>query len=92
MRKGDWKVIEFFESRQVEIYNLANDAGETRNLTATEPKKAAELIADLRKWQEETGAPRPIGANPNYDPKAQPERGREMRGKNKGGKMPQESR
>ena len=29
---GDWKLIEFFESGREELYNLASDIGETRNL------------------------------------------------------------
>ncbi len=85
MRQGDWKVIELFESQTYEIYNLASDPGETKNLFHSEPEKAEELVADLRAWQEGTGAPRPIEANPNYDPTAIPERGREARGKSGGG-------
>ena len=83
MRKGDWKVIEQFETQSFEIYDLAHDPTESRNLFDAEPDKARELIADLRTWQDETGATRPIEVNPNYDPKAKPERGREQRGKGK---------
>ena len=83
MRKGDWKVIEFFESQKVEVFNLADDPQETRDLFAAEPEKAKELIGEFRQWQEETGAPCPTRANPNYDPSVRPERGRDQRGKGK---------
>ncbi|MGH9339668.1 MAG: sulfatase [Acidobacteriota bacterium] len=32
IREGDYKLIEFFEDGNVELYNLAEDMGETRNL------------------------------------------------------------
>ena len=31
VRKGDWKLIEFFTDNHVELYNLQEDIGETRN-------------------------------------------------------------
>ena len=86
VRSGDWKLIEFFESGTTELYNLAVDPGEQRDLSASEPKRAAELLAKLRAWQSATGAPRPVQPNPNYDAAVQPKRGRDERGK--GGKSP----
>lgn len=81
MRKGDWKVIEQFESRTIELYNLAEDPGETRNLFDSEGRMATELVADLRAWQEEMQAPRPHRENPDYDPQAPAKSGRDARGK-----------
>lgn len=81
MRQGDWKVIEFFESKTYEVYNLRRDPGESRNLFDSEPEKSRQLIADLRAWQEENGAPRPGEPNPQFDPKAKPERASGDRGK-----------
>ncbi|MBL7222414.1 MAG: sulfatase, partial [Candidatus Brocadiae bacterium] len=43
VRAGDWKLIEFFEDNHVELYNLRDDIGETRDLAATKPERAAEL-------------------------------------------------
>jgi hypothetical protein len=85
MRQGNWKAIEFFETQTVEIYDLSNDPGETTDLSKTMPDQARELTAALHAWQEETGAPRPIAPNPNYDPSVQPDRGK---GKGGGGKKP----
>jgi len=83
IRSGQWKLIEFFEGEQTELYDLATDPGETRNLSSSEPKRAAELLGKLRAWQSATGAPRVDKPNPSYDPKTVQVRGREAR---KGGK------
>lgn len=85
MREGDWKIIEFFENQTVEIYDLSKDPGERNDLSSSMPDKAKELAAALHAWQEQTGAPRPTGANPNYDPSVQPERGKGGGGKGGGG-------
>jgi arylsulfatase A-like enzyme len=66
IRQGDWKLIEFFEDRRVELYNLRDDIGEQRNLSRKQPKKAAELKALLKRWQKDVGAQLPQ-PNPNYD-------------------------
>ncbi len=85
MRAGDWKVIEFFEDQRVELYNLAEDPGEQHDLAKRERAKAEALYADLRAWQQETGAALVTEANPDYDPNAAPKKGRDQRGKGKGG-------
>lgn len=86
MRKGKWKIVENFETQSFELYDLSSDPGEENNLSSSNPEKLAQLKADLLDWQKETNAPRPIAANPNYDPSAKPIRGRENRGRKKGGK------
>lgn len=47
IRSGDWKFLRFYEDGREELYNLKNDIGETKNLVASMPKKAAELKAQL---------------------------------------------
>ena len=47
VREGDWKLIEFFEDGRLELYNLADDIGEERNLAAEEPERAAALHATV---------------------------------------------
>ncbi|NQU24463.1 MAG: sulfatase [Candidatus Nealsonbacteria bacterium] len=61
IRQGDYKLIEFYEDDSVELYNLANDIGETRDLSAEMPEKAAEMKGKLDAWLKESGAkmPRP---------------------------------
>ena len=65
IRKGEWKLIEFYHYGKSELYNLEEDIGETRELSDKYPEKTKELKALLRKMQEETGAllPRP---NPDF--------------------------
>ncbi len=70
IRKGDWKLIEFFEDGHLELYNLRQDIGETNNLAKSNPEKTKELLADLRTWQKKTNAQIPKEPNPLYDPDA----------------------
>ncbi len=67
IRSRDWKLIENFEDGSLELYNLRDDIGETRDLGEDQPEKAAELHEKLRQWREDTGAEAPE-RNPNFDP------------------------
>jgi arylsulfatase A len=67
IRRGDWKLIEFFEDGALELYDLARDPGEKQNLAAREPARTAELRAALAAWRQEVGARMPV-PNPNHDP------------------------
>jgi len=60
VRAGDFKLIEFFEDRHVELYNLRGDPGERRDLSATLAGKAQELRARLHDWQASVGAKMPL--------------------------------
>jgi arylsulfatase A-like enzyme len=66
IRMGDWKLIEWFEDRRVELFNLAQDIGETTDLSRSEFARAGALRAQLRAWQREVGARFPT-VNPHYD-------------------------
>lgn len=65
IRKGDWKLIEFYHYGKTELYNLAEDIGETTDLSSQFPEITAELKNLLRKMQEETGALFPV-VNPDF--------------------------
>ncbi|MDT8300442.1 MAG: sulfatase [Sedimentisphaerales bacterium] len=56
IRKGNFKLIEFFDTGQVELYNLADDISEQHNLASELPEKANELKKLLAKWRTEVGA------------------------------------
>ena len=56
IRDGDWKLLEYFESRELELYNLATDIGERHNLAISNPSKANELHQKLKAWQDQTNA------------------------------------
>ena len=56
IRDGDWKLIEFFDDRHVELYNLAEDIGERQDLSQSKPELVERLRGDLERWRIETGA------------------------------------
>ena len=68
VRMGDWKLIELFEEKRFELYNLRNDPGETVNLARSNPTKAHQLREALSDWQHRTNAPKPSEPNPAFDP------------------------
>lgn len=50
IRAGRWKLIYFHADRRFELYNLANDLGETINLAEWHPDRVADLAAQLGDW------------------------------------------
>lgn len=54
IRKGRWKLIEFYDTGQIELYNFEEDVGEERNLKDAHPEKARELLTLLRDWRKRT--------------------------------------
>ncbi len=67
MRSGDWKLVHFFDDDHVELYNLKDDLGETRDLAAANPKLATELRHRLASWRRSIGAQIPT-VNPDFNP------------------------
>ncbi len=55
----DWKVIQSYEHGRVELYDLANDLGETTNLASTNPMQAEQLRVRLHRFLEITDADLP---------------------------------
>jgi arylsulfatase A len=56
IRQGDFKLIEFFDNGEVELYNLTEDVSEKYNLVEELPEKAAEMQKRLIEWQRDIGA------------------------------------
>lgn len=67
IRQGDWKLIEFFEDGALELYDLRNDLGETKNLAAQHPDRTRALHGALKSWRKDVQAQMPQ-RNPAYDP------------------------
>ena len=65
VRRGDYKLIEFFEDDSIELYNLHNDTAEKIELAKTKPGKAKELKQLLHNWRKDVRAEMPI-PNPAY--------------------------
>ena len=67
IRRGDWQLVEFYDDRRVELYNLAADPGERHNLASSSPGQVKRLRDELHDWRTKVNAQMPM-ANPNYDP------------------------
>jgi arylsulfatase A-like enzyme len=59
VRSGDWKLIEWYEDGKVELFNLREDLGETKNLSKERPDKTTELKRMLEEWRKSVGAQMP---------------------------------
>ena len=68
IRKGNWKLHEYFEDGALELYNLATDLGEKNNVIQSHPTVAAELYEELKAWRTSIDAKVPVQANPKYNP------------------------
>ncbi len=67
VRRGNWKLIEYYEDGRRELFDLSKDLSESRNLIAQKSDVATELAAELDKWRKEVGAQMPT-PNPDYKP------------------------
>ena len=56
---GDWKLMEYLEDGHLELYNLRDDVGETKNLSNAMPERAKEMHARLVAWRTDVKAPMP---------------------------------
>ena len=83
IRKGDWKLHLYHEewqldggreklstNRAIELYHIASDIGERRDVASTEPRKRDELLDHLLSWMAAIKAPLPVERNPAYAPEA----------------------
>ena len=68
LRKGKWKLHEYFEDGTLLLFDLENDPGETKNLAQEKPKKLKVLKNDMYAWREQTQSPVPTRRNPKYIP------------------------
>ncbi len=66
MRRGQYKLIEYFETDTVSLYDLEKDPGEQHDLSEEMPEMTAEMRAELDAWQAATQAPIPSTLNPAY--------------------------
>jgi arylsulfatase A-like enzyme len=67
VRVGNWKLVEHFEDRSAELYDLASDPGETRDRFPFEPDVAEDLRSKLSAWRQAVGA-ETNALNPDFDP------------------------
>lgn len=60
IRRGDWKLIYYHADERFELFNLAEDLGETTNLADREPQRLRELAAALSDILRKRSAPMPV--------------------------------
>lgn len=60
IRKGDWKLIYFYETNQVELYHLKDDLQEKNDLSKVYPKRAKKLQKRLMNYLKEVKAQFPV--------------------------------
>jgi arylsulfatase A-like enzyme len=73
VRKGPWKLVRWLDRRDNEaetrmmepqLFNLAEDIGETQNLMTTRPETARELQVAYDEWNKHNAAPVKAGTPP----------------------------
>ena len=72
VRDGDYRLIEFFETGKIEMYNLKDDPKELHDLSHSEQEKAALLHKNLDSWRKRVGAQLPL-PNIAFGARAKPE-------------------
>ncbi len=60
IRKGDWKLIYYYRDATMKLYNLAQDIGESRDLSTSRPGRAKHMVKRLRRELEKKGAQMPL--------------------------------
>ncbi|MHC4994649.1 MAG: sulfatase [Planctomycetota bacterium] len=66
IRKGDYKLIYYYEYDSYKLFNLRKDIGEQNNLAKKNPAKAKQLLNELQAWVKATNAPVPSKPNPAF--------------------------
>jgi arylsulfatase A len=67
IRRGDYKLLEYFENDTVQLFNLRDDVGEQRDLSREQPQLAKKMTAMLRQWRTSVSAAM-TEPNPDYKP------------------------
>jgi arylsulfatase A-like enzyme len=57
IRQGPWKLMKFYETNEIELYNLNQDISEQQNLANERPKIRQKSQNQLEKWLEQNHAP-----------------------------------
>ena len=60
IRDGDWKLIKQYEGQEFQLFDLANDLGETEDLSGQKQNVVDSLNAKLEQWIKDTGAKMPV--------------------------------
>lgn len=67
VRYGVYKLLEYYENKIVQLFNLKDDPGEQNDLSRSNPEKVRELGDMLQSWRKDVNA-RMMEPNPDYSP------------------------
>jgi hypothetical protein len=56
VRRGNWKLVRLGKG-EPELYDLAADIGESKNIAAEHPQVVKELVTAIAEWEKGTMAP-----------------------------------
>jgi len=59
IRRGNWKLLYFYESGDTELYNLAADVGEQINVIKAHPQLSGSMKQEMQQWLDSVGAVQP---------------------------------
>lgn len=59
IRRGDFKLLEFFEDDRRELYDLRADPSQAHDIATVRPELTRDLLAQLQRWRAAIGAPMP---------------------------------
>ncbi len=65
VRMGDFKLVELYETGELELYNLKNDISEIKDLSKEMKTKTTEMHKLLKNWRDSVDAQMPL-ANPDF--------------------------
>ena len=56
IRSGRWKLLEFFDTGELELYDLENDLSEQHNLAKEKSRLVSKLHQKMKAWRQDVGA------------------------------------
>ena len=60
IRSGDHKLIHFYDTDSVELYNVRKDISERKDLAKSKPQLANRLLKQLKDWRQSVNANEPV--------------------------------
>jgi arylsulfatase A-like enzyme len=67
IRRGNYKLIYYYEDESVKLFDVVNDIGETKDLSKEQSEIAEKLLAELKTWTRAVNAPVPNRLNPAFN-------------------------
>lgn len=67
VRDGNWKMIQYYDTDAVELFDLASDVSEQHDLAPQQPDRAAKMRDELKAWRKQIGA-QENHPNPAFQP------------------------